>query len=216
MSQLRKGIKDTISTSLYGFYAAFRPFDGFWNIKHTRKNSGWASIVILASLCLTVVLKLQLTGFLFQHQDPKDNNIFLEILYVLIPLCVWVVINWSITTLFDGKATMKVIFIASVNALVPLIIVFIPQILLSHFFTLKENMFYIILESLAIIWSCWLFLAGLATVQDYTIFKTIVTTIATFIAIVAALFLAAVFYSSIQQLLSFIATLWSELLYWIV
>ena len=81
--------------------------------------------------------------------------IFLELLYVLLPLAMWVVVNWSITTLFEGKATMKVIFITTVNALIPLILLFIPQIILSYFFTLNENVYYVAIGTFAVIWSVW-------------------------------------------------------------
>ena len=100
-------------------------------------------------------------------------------------------------------------------ALLPLVIIYLPQVLLSHFFTLDESAFISILDAIALIWSIWLLLAGLASVQDYTMFKTILTSVFTILAIVALLFLASVFYSSLQQLVSFFTTIFSELTYWI-
>lgn len=212
---VRTVLKEAASTALYGFHACIHPFEGFYNIKHFRKRNGLAALFVLFAVVIAVVLKLQCTGFLFQIGNPEDNNIFLEILLVVAPICIWSVVNWSMTTLFEGKATMKNIFITTVFALLPLVIIYLPQVLLSHFFTLDESAFISILDAIALIWSIWLLLAGLASVQDYTMFKTILTSVFTILAIVALLFLASVFYSSLQQLVSFFTTIFSELTYWI-
>ena len=206
-------MRDAFSTALYGVYACFHPFSGFWEIKHRRKNSFGGALIILFFLCLAIVAKLQLTDFIFTTNSPEDNNIFLELLYVLLPLAMWVVVNWSITTLFEGKATMKVIFITTVNALIPLILLFIPQIILSYFFTLNENVYYVAIGTFAVIWSVWNLMAGLSAVQDYGLVKTILTTIATLIAMVAIVFLFGIFYSSLQQFVGFLLTVYEEIKY---
>jgi len=206
-------MRDALSTALYGVHACFHPFSGFWEIKHRRKNSFGAALIVLFFVCLAIVAKLQLTDFIFATAKPEDNNIFTELLFILLPLAMWVVVNWSITTLFEGKATMKVIFITTINAMIPLILLFIPQILLSYYFTLEENVFYVAIETFAIIWSVWNLIAGLSAVQDYGIVKTIITTICTILAMVAIVFLFAIFYSSLQQFVGFILTIYEEIKY---
>ncbi len=206
-------MRDALSTALYGVYACFHPFSGFWEIKHRRKNSLGAALIVLFFLCLAIVAKLQLTDFIFATGKPEDNNIFTELLFILIPLAMWVVVNWAITTLFEGKATMKVILITTINALIPMILLFIPQILLSYYFTLEENVFYVAIETLAIIWSVWNLMAGLSAVQDYGLVKTFATTLFTLIAMVAIVFLFAVFYSSLQQFVGFVLTVYEEIRY---
>ncbi|MBQ8731421.1 MAG: YIP1 family protein [Oscillospiraceae bacterium] len=212
---IKTKLKDMFSTLLYGFHACIHPFEGFYNIKHFRKQNLPAAVVILLATMVVIILKMQATGFLFQVGNPERNNVLLQVVAVLVPVGVWSVVNWSVTTLFEGKATMRNIFITTCFSLLPMVILYIPQVILSHFFTEEEGSFMMIIDALVIIWVVWLLLAGLASVQDYTMVKTIVTSVVTILAIIALIFLLAVFYSAIQQLVSFFSTVFNELTYWI-
>ena len=166
---------------------------------------------MLILLCGAIVAKLQLTGFIFRDGNPEESNILLEILAVILPVCIWSVVNWAITTLLDGKANFRMIFVATVFALVPLIIIYSITTLLSGVLSQSEGVFITVLDGFAVVWSCALLLFGLATVQEYGVFKTIYTSLLTLLTIVALIFLAVIFYSSFQQLGAFIAQLKYEI-----
>ena len=207
-------MRATIGSMLYGFHILAHPFEGFWDLKHVKKNTFSASGIILLCVMLSVVLKIQASGFLFRTGAAEDINLIMELLTVLLPLGLWVCVNWSITTLFDGKASMKVIFISTVYALLPLALIFIPQVILSRFFTLDEKAFYVVMDVIAAVWTVFLLLTGSAAVQDYTMFKTIVSAFCTLIGIVAVLFLLSVLYSALSQLIGFFTTILMELRFW--
>ncbi len=205
--------KTALSDTLYAGYVCFHPFAGFYDLKFVRKRSLGAAFMLLACLCLAVVLKLQLTGFLFQKGSPEDNNIPLEIAAVVLPVFFWSLTNWAITTLLDGKANFRMIFTATVFALTPMIVIYLPTTALSCVLSLSEGVFITFLDGAAAVWSGALLIFGLATVQEYGVFKTLYTTVLTLLAIAALVFLASVFYSALQQLAAFVIQLKYEIQY---
>ena len=204
-------IKGVSRDVLFAGHVSVHPFDGFYDLKFYRKRTLGAAFVLLILLCGAIVAKLQLTGFIFRDGNPEESNILLEILAVILPVCIWSVVNWAITTLLDGKANFRMIFVATVFALVPLIIIYSITTLLSGVLSQSEGVFITVLDGFAVVWSCALLLFGLATVQEYGVFKTIYTSLLTLLTIVALIFLAVIFYSSFQQLGAFIAQLKYEI-----
>jgi hypothetical protein len=206
-------MRTTISTAAYVIYVIVHPFGGFWELKHYKKNTVQASFLLLALLCSIMILKLQLTSFMFNFVRPVDANVLLEVLSVIVPLGGWVIINWSISTLADGKGTMKNIWVASIYALFPIVLLYIPQMVISHLVALQEGPFYHVLGTAATLWSFALMLIGNATIHDYTMGKTVLMSFFTVLGILSAIFIGMVFFSTIQQLLSFFISIYFELKY---
>lgn len=206
--------KETLATAGYGLHIMIHPFDGFWDLKHEKKRGFGAALLILLAVLITVVLRMQASGYLFRPLNILDRNIFLDVLGVLVPLVMWVAVNWGISTLFDGKATASQIFVSACFALLPMALVMLPMILISHTLVLEEAVFFDVAQVVASCWCAWLLLVGSSSIQEYTMFKTVVVAFFTLVGIVAALFLFSVFYSAITQVIGFFGTLITEIRYW--
>lgn len=209
-------MRETISTLLYGLHVIVHPFDGFWTLKRWKKKSVSAACIILFLALLTVFARVQLVGFLFSASavNPEDSNVLMDMLALVAPLGMWVVLNWSITTLFDGKGKMHEIFVFTCYSLLPMILIELPMVAVSHALSLQEAVFYTVAEVVAMIWTVFLILAGSVSVHDYTMFKSIVTGICTLLGIAASVFLMMVVYSAVSQLINFFITIVTEIKYW--
>ena len=206
-------MRATIGTVLYGFHILVHPFDGFWDLKHEKRNTFSAALVVLGLVILAVVLRFQAAGYLFRPAVAEDASLLFNVLSVIIPLLLWTVVNWAITTLFDGKASMRAIFISTTFALMPLLL-FIPQLLLTHVLVLEEAPFLHAIDVVAALWCFALILVGNLTIHEYTMKKTIAASVATVVGIGALLFLSGVFYSAVSQLFAFFTTIIMEIQYW--
>lgn len=206
-------MKDILGTCAYAFYVIMHPFDGFWDLKHHKKETFKAANILLALVCIVYVLRATLTGYLFNINKPEYVNVLGIIGSIVIPLSLWAVVNWALSTLFDGKATMKQIWIATIYALFPLVLLYIPGIILSHFITIEEAMFYSVLNTVAILWTVFLIIVGNLVIQDYTMGKTLLMAFFTLLGIVGVLFIGVVIFSALQQLVSFVTTVYLELKY---
>lgn len=178
-------IRDSL---LYSFHVIFHPFDGFWCAQREGKGDPRAATIIIALVTMVYILSKQLTGFIFNTEIDQDFNLFSELLGVIVPVLLWCVANWSITTLMDGEGSFKDIYIATAYSLVPLILINVPMIILSRIIVQEEQRIYQALGILAVVWTSFLIFSGLMTIHQHTATKTVVTILIAVVAMAAMLF----------------------------
>ena len=149
--------------------------------------------------------------FIFNQRNLKELNIMLEIFSAIFPFFLWSAINWSLTTLMEGKGSFKDIVIASAYALTPIILVNIPLTVISNFLLLEEGAFYYFFFIVSVIWAVALLFFGTMVTHDYDLPKTILVTILIIAGIGIALFIGLVFMDMFNQFLGFIADIYAEL-----
>jgi len=93
-------------TLKYSLYTSVHPLDGFWDLTHEKRGSLAAANVIVALAILVDVLRLTLTSFQFVTINMEYFNAAIEMMRIILPIFLWVVANWSLTTLMDGKGRM--------------------------------------------------------------------------------------------------------------
>lgn len=197
----------------YPLHLIFHPFDGYWELKYERnqRNSLLIAFMILVLLVITKILHAQYSGFLINLSNPKYLNSLLEMLYVIIPVLFWCVANWSLTTLMDGEGKFSEIFMSTCFALVPLLLIHFPWIGLSLVISAQETAFYYFSNALAVAWTVYLLFVGNMTVHQYTPAKTVLTMLLTLVAMAFMAFLCLLFFSLVQQIVSFVVTIYQEL-----
>ncbi|MHA7965273.1 Yip1 family protein [Paenibacillus sp. CAU 1782] len=195
----------------YSLHVAMHPFDGFWDLKYENKGKLRIAILMLFAVTVTMILKRQFAGYVVNYNYPLDLNSIDELKYIVLPFLLWCIANWSLTTLMDGEGKFTEIIIATGYAMLPLILVNIPNILLSNVITLRESSFYYLLDTLAVLWFIWLLFIGTMTVHQYTVTKTITTMLLTLVVMGVIIFLGLLFFSLIQQIVSFVYTIYQEL-----
>ena len=139
-------------TLRYSLYVISHPLDGFWDLKHEKRGSIAAANIIIGMALLTNVFKLQFTSFIFMKVIWEHVNILKLILGFLAPIIIGCVANWGLTTLFNGKGTMKEIYMAIGYALTPYVIIQFPMIFISNLMTIEEGAFYYYINYFSIIW----------------------------------------------------------------
>ena len=91
----------------FALYCTTHPLDGYWDLTHEKRGTIAAANTILVLTLITRILKLQYTSFIFNQVYWPKVNIFLYLAGILFPLALWCVGNWGLTTLFDGKGTLR-------------------------------------------------------------------------------------------------------------
>ena len=210
--QVRKAKRSLKEELLYGFHIMFHPFDGFYDIKHEKRASAKGATVILLVTILTYVYSQVGQAYLI-NPHPDYINPLMTAASVLLPLALWVVANWCLTTLFDGEGSMKDIYVASCYALFPLPAFFVITTLLSNIVTLNEASLLSLAMGVAYFWVGFLLFFGTMTIHDYTLFKNITTTLATIVGMAFIMFIGVLFSSLVGKIISFIAGIISELSY---
>lgn len=197
---------------LYGFHVMFHPFDGFWDIKHEKRASAKGATFILLITIVTYIYSLVGKAYLIDPH-PEDMNVFLSFASILLPIILWVVANWCLTTLFDGEGSMKDIYIATCYSLFPLPAFLVLTTLLSNIVTLNEASVLSLAMNVAYFWVGFLLFFGTMVIHDYTLFKNVLTTLATIVGMAFIMFIGVLFSSLVGKIVSFIASIITELSY---
>ncbi len=200
-----------VETIKYGFYVITHPLDGFWGIRRENKGSLAAAFTFVALTILTLTIEKQNTGFLFNMNRLSELNVLVDIITVLLVYVLWCVANWCTTSLMEGKGRMKDILIAIGYALLPIILIRLPMVVMSHMITADEGTFYYVLGTISYLWAGLLIFTGTMTIHQYSITKTIVTIAITIVAMGILMFIGLLFFNVIQQMLTFVMTIYREL-----
>ncbi|MBR6681311.1 MAG: YIP1 family protein [Clostridia bacterium] len=195
---------------LYAFHVIFHPFDGFWDLKHEKRGSLRAAVTILGALLVAFYYNGIGRGYIVNPQELY-NTFFGSVLSVCVPLALWVIGNWCLTTLFDGEGSLKDIFIATCYALVPMILIMIPATIATNFVVAEEVDIVNVVLTASYIWSGMLIFFGMQVTHDYSMGKNILTIFGTLLAMIIIMFIAILFTSLLGKMVSFVTNIVTEL-----
>lgn len=193
--------------------AMFHPASTFNDMWERRDYGYSSSFVILAVLIVVKVLERQLTGFVFNYNDPDELNVLIIFAAVAGGFALWVVMNWMLSTLFEGKAHMRDIWLFSSWCLQPYILCSVLGTILSNVLVTDEGIFLTWINAIGIIWSIGMLFIALIIIHDYSFGKVLWSSLATVAGIAIILFLAVLCFSLCQQIFGFISDIFSEIGY---
>lgn len=202
-----------LETLKYALYVITHPLDGFWDLTHERRGSIAAANTIVILTLIARVSKLQFTSFLFLQVYWEGINIFLYIASVLLPLALFCVGNWGLTTLFDGKGRMSQIYMGTAYALTPYPLIQIPMIILSNLVTEEEGAFYLFAGSFSVIWAALLIISAMMQIHEYTLSKTLFFIVASLFAMLVIVFILLLFFSMISQGIAYFVSIAKEIMF---
>ncbi len=207
------GTKRTYAEELlYVFHLMFHPFDGFWDLKHEKRGSLRAALTILGAVIVAVYYNSIGKGYVMNPQGMY-STIFGTILSVLMPLALWVVANWCLTTLFEGEGSIKDIFVATCYSLAPMALLMIPATIASNFVIIDEVDIVSLVITFGFIWSGLLVFFGMMVTHDYSLGRNFLTTAGTIVGMVFIMFVAVLFTTLLGKLVSFVTNIVTELQY---
>ncbi|MHB1454246.1 MAG: YIP1 family protein [Saccharofermentanales bacterium] len=204
-------LRENMNKIQYALYVIFHPFDGFYDLKNEhRGNAAAASAIFLAALA-TWLISRQYSGYFYSDYDALTYNVLIEAAKFVIPFFLWIVANWCLTTLMDGKGTMKDIYIAVSYALAPIVLILLPLSVFSNALSLEEASYFNFFYFLAFAWTGLLVFTGTMVTHQYLVSKTFLTCILTIAGMMIIVFVALLFYSVIQKVIFFIMNSYEEL-----
>ncbi len=207
------GKKRTFGQELaFGFHVIFHPFDGFWDLKHEKRGSVRGAVFFVILAIATFYYQAIGSGYLL---DPFANlvSIWAQVLGVLVPLLLFVLSNWCLTTLFEGEGSFKDIFVAGGYCLLPIPLLIIPATVYSNFCVTTELDIIGMLGTLAFIWLGLLLFFGTMVTHDYSMGKNVITCLGTIIGMVFIMFIAVLFTTLVGKIVSLITNIVDEIQY---
>ena len=210
VTSLKVGRKTYVEELIYVFHLWFHPFDGFWDLKHEKRGSVRGGLTIMGITILAFFYQSVGRGYIFNPRDTY-STILVQILAVTVPVLLWCVGNWCLTSLFEGEGSLKDIFVATTYSLAPLPILIVISTILTNVLTVTEGASVSLLVTFGYIWVGILLFFGTLVTHDYSLGKNVLIILCTIVAMLVIMFVAILFSSLVIKMVTFVAGIISEI-----
>lgn len=197
----------------YVGYILRHPIEGYSELRYNGKYSlRYANIIVLLWFFVSC-LNYNYNGFLFNPNTPSRFNIFVVLASTVGVLALFALVNWLLSTFFEGKGRFKEVWIGLSYAMLPLLFTGILELILSNCMTLEENFF---IGALQVIGFSWMLIMGffaLSGIHQYRFKWNILSILATVVGMLAVVFLLFLLFNLWTQVASFFEVVLQEIVY---
>ena len=197
----------------YMFGILSKPIDSFYEIRYRDKGSVPLAVICVFVLSALFTINRIFAGFVVNEINPRTIDGITEMGAFFILLTLFCVGNWAVTVLMEGEGRMRDIITVAGYAMLPVALVLGPVTILSNMISLEEAAFYNIILGASIAWTAILLLLGIMTVHNYTLLKTIITLVLTFVTILILIFLGLLILDLLNQIYGFFYSIYTELIF---
>lgn len=192
-------------------YVLRHPIDGFWEMKNNNRGRYREVFLLLLLAVAAVIFDRQVRDFIFNANYNTSLNILKEVCIVILPVLLFTIANWTVTTLSDGKGSLKDIFFTVCYSLTPMIIFRIAVPIISHLFSLNEAAYLNMLDIIGFAWTGIMIFIGIMQIHEYTFKKMVWTLILTGFSMAIIVFIVMLSFSLMQEIGSFVYSIYREI-----
>jgi hypothetical protein len=156
------------------------------------------------------IAKWEFSGYIFNSNSISNFNILAVLGQTVLLTLLWVISNWFVSTINDGSGRLTDIISVSLVSLIPFISYQMLFTILSNVLTSAEIVFLGLLQIILYAWSAIILLAGLKTIHEYNIKKTLGVVVLSVFSMAVIVFLSLLLWSMLQQIFSFITSIADE------
>ena len=204
-------MKAQIKEKLYYLkYSFFHPFDAFYEMRFRGKGSLLIAVISIVLFGILQCVRYQYTGFVMNFTQIAAMNSLSVFATWVAGFVLFIVSNWSVTTLLNGKGGLGDITQVIGYSLVPVELTTIVQIILSNFVIREEIMIVNVISGIGIVWFLFMIVAGLCTIHEYSFGKNIASVFLSFVAAAIIIFLGVLFFTLMEQMITFVVSVVQE------
>lgn len=152
---------------------------------------------------LSAIVEYQLTSRNFTYTRAESLNLLLLAARTLLVVVLFVTANWSVSTLLEGKGTIGRIAACTGIALVPASLASLAATGLTHLVTMDEAAILSLVRQAGSGWSVLVLVLALLSLHEFTLPRTLASLALTGFALLVQVFLIFLFFSLVQEMLSF-------------
>lgn len=186
------------------------PFISFYDMRYKKRITWWIPVTVIVMFYIITVGKSLFGGFMYEIL-PDDFNALPKLGGTVGLTVLFVIVNWAIASLFEGKATFKEVLNIAGCALIPQLLSGLLYIGLSHF-TVPGSTAIPAVTAICWLWSAVILIVGLISLQEFGFGKNLFVLLLTVIGIVFIIFILFMVMTFFQNFVSFVVSLIREVL----
>ena len=195
---------------MFAFYTMFHPFAGFYELKNERRGSRRAASILVA-LAVAAALFRDFGCAYLQKNIDKPPSIPSALANILLPLLLWCVANWCLTSLMDGKGTMGDICVATAYSLLPMTLFTLCTTVVGHFLVADELALLQFASNIGLIWTLALVFLSMLNTHEYSLGRSVAVALLSILVIGIILFLLMILFSLSGRMVSLVGNIIEEL-----
>ncbi len=204
-------MKARVKEKLYYLkYSFFHPFDAFYEMRFRGKGSLLIALLSIVFFGILQCVRYQYTGFVMNTTEVSAMNSLSVFATHVAGFVLFIVSNWSVTTLLNGKGGLGDIAQVIGYSLVPMELAMAVQIILSNFVIREEIMIVNVISGIGTVWFLFMIVAGLCTIHEYSFAKNMASVFLSFVAAAIILFLGVLLFTLIEQMVVFLVDVGRE------
>ena len=197
----------------FALSTVIHPFDAFYRMKFKGEGSVLAALIVLILFYVSKVLSDIYSGFTFKIFEAATYNAFETLLGSVGIALLFVIVNWGVCVLAQGKGRLKEIFMVTCFALIPEIINAVLQLALTNILVPEEATILTIITVVCHIVAAVVLCIGIMTIHEYDFFKFLGTSVLTLLGMFLVVFIIFMLFILFQELFTFIGSLFTEIFY---
>ncbi|MED1862499.1 YIP1 family protein [Fictibacillus nanhaiensis] len=202
--------KQKLIGELLFLFKFFRhPIDSFYYLKRKQYASILSATILYVILIVEYIYSRFYTGFIFKTVS-SDANLVGELLLLLVPLALFIVVNYLVSTINDGEGRFKDIYIGTIYSLAPFLLFSPILTLLSNVLTYNEAFVYVFSIRIIYAWCLIILFIMLKEIHNYTFSDTIRNIFVTLFGMVIMLLVVFIVFVLIDQVYDFVYSIIKE------
>ena len=193
--------------------APFHPFRSFDDLKYKNMGSLKIAIILTVLFYISGVLKATKSGFLYTNVRIGDYNSLYTLGSTVGLILLWSVCNFLVCSMFEGKGTLREVYIASTYTLAPYILFTFIRTLLSNFLPMSALGVLNGFETALVLYTFFMLCIAMITVHEFDFFKFILTGIVIVFSMILMVFIIFMCAILLKQFGSFLYSLYEETAY---
>lgn len=189
------------------------PIDSYYSLQRENRVSKKSATILYLILSIEYVCYLYFSSYIFAPVDRNTINVFSSMTLIILPLIVWVAVEFLVSTISDGEGKLEHIYCGTAYSFAP-IIVFLPFItILTNLLTLNEEFLLNTSLQIVILWSLVLVFIMIKEIHNFTLANTIKNIFITLFGMFVVFVIGFILYVLGNELISFIKGIILEVKY---
>ena len=198
---------------LYSARLLRAPFDSFYEIKLEHKSSIASATILYFVTFIVYLFDSFARPYIFKMVDLEKTNPWTLIFVFWVPLILWLVGNYFVSTINEGEGSFRRLYISMAYAFAPYIWITPIVVILSYGLTQNEAFIVSFGWAIALIWSGILVFIQVMEIHQYSFKAAVKNVLLTLIFMILAVITISIIYLLGSQVVDFVKIIVSEVAY---